>query len=324
MMLKQDILEKLVYFTDEEIDNLNGRNTVDRSIYLSADSHIIDCYKLLEEHQQLGVRKHTRFIEYPMHKHNYIELMYVYGGSMTHIINEQQITIYEGELLLLNQNIEHSIEYCHENDIIFNFIIKPEFLEFLSHMAEEENDVFHFIFSSLYSYDNDGEFLVFKVQNNQKVTSYIESIIISLYEPQLYNDIELKLLVGFLLTELMNHPENIESYTGDSYEKILSSTILKYIITNYQYGSLHELSQLIHQPNYKICKIIKKQTCQTFTELLQNEKLKVAENLLITTSLTMQDIIQEVGYENISYFYRIFKKKYAMTPQMYREKSQQN
>ena len=105
MMLKQDILEKLVYFTDEEIDNLNGRNTVDRSIYLSADSHIIDCYKLLEEHQQLGVRKHTRFIEYPMHKHNYIELMYVYGGSMTHIINEQQITIYEGELLLLNQTL---------------------------------------------------------------------------------------------------------------------------------------------------------------------------------------------------------------------------
>ena len=56
----------------------------------------------------------------------------------------------------------------------------------------------------------------------------------------------------------------------------------------------------------------------------RQEKLKVAENLLITTSLTMQDIIQEVGYENISYFYRIFKKKYAMTPQMYREKSQQN
>ena len=323
-MLKQDILEKLVYFTDEEIDNLNGRNTVDRSIYLSADSHIIDCYKLLEEHQQLGVRKHTRFIEYPMHKHNYIELMYVYGGSMTHIINEQQITIYEGELLLLNQNIEHSIEYCHENDIIFNFIIRPEYLRFLSTMIEDENVVSKFIFDALYSYDNDGEFLVFKVQNNQKVTSYIESIIISLYESQLYNDIELKLLVGILLTELMNHPENIESYTGDSYEKILSSTILKYIITNYQYGSLHELSQLIHQPNYTICKIIKKQTGQTFTELLQNEKLKVAENLLITTSLTMQDIIQEVGYENISYFYRIFKKKYAMTPQMYRAKSQQS
>ena len=74
----------------------------------------------------------------------------------------------------------------------------------------------------------------------------------------------------------------------------------------------------------KINKNKKKQTCQTFTELLQNEKLKVAENLLITTSLTMQDIIQEVGYENISYFYIIFKKKYAMTPQMYREKSQQN
>lgn len=122
----------------------------------------------------------------------------------------------------------------------------------------------------------------------------------------------------------MNHPENIESYTGDSYEKILSSTILKYIVTNFQNGSLNELSEIIHQPNYKICKIIKKQTGQTFTELLQHEKLKTAEKLLITTTLTMQEIIQEVGYENISYFYRLFKKEYKTTPQVYREKSKIN
>lgn len=324
MMIPIHILEQLVSFTEEEMNLLQGKETIDKSIFASELSHVIDYHYLLKENQMFSVRKHTRFCQYPSHRHNYIELMYVYSGRMTHHINEQDITIEKGQLLLLNQNIEHSIDYCDENDIIFNFIIRPEYLRFLSTMIEDENVVSKFIFDALYSYDNDGEFLVFKVQNNQKVTSYIESIIISLYEPQLYNDTELKLLVGILLTELMNHPENIESYTGDSYEKILSSTILKYIITNYQYGSLHELSQLIHQPNYKICKIIKKQTGQTFTELLQNEKLKVAENLLITTSLTMQDIIQEVGYENISYFYRIFKKKYAMTPQMYREKSQQN
>ena len=94
IVLKDEILEKLIYFTEEEMNNLNGMETIDKSIFIDEDSHIIDCYKLLEEHQQLGVRKHTRFIEYPMHKHNYIELMYVYGGSMTHIINEQQITIY--------------------------------------------------------------------------------------------------------------------------------------------------------------------------------------------------------------------------------------
>lgn len=98
--------------------------------------------------------------------------------------------------------------------------------------------------------------------------------------------------------------------------------ILKYIHLNYKEGSLAELSALIHQPNYKICKLIKKQTHQTFTQLLQEEKLKVATHLLVTTNMSMNDLIIEVGYENISYFYRIFKKKYQMTPQDYRRQFQ--
>ncbi len=319
MMLQESILEKLVYFTDEEIDNLNGKNKVDRSIYLNDRSQIIDCYKILDQHQQIGVRKHARFIEYPKHKHNYIELMYVYGGEMTHIIDDQKIVLHEGELLLLNQNIEHSIEYCHENDIIFNFIIKPEFLEFLSMMMEHENDVFNFIFEALYSYENNGEYLVFKLQDNVLVKSYIESIITSLYVPQLNNSLELKLLVGLLLTELMNHPEYIETYQANSYEKLISSTILKYIATSYQEGSLVVLSEMLHLPDYKVCKIIRKQTGQTFKQLVQNERLKNAVHLLKNTHLPVTDIMLEVGYENITYFYKIFKNEFHMTPHVYRE-----
>lgn len=319
MMLQESILEKLVYFTDEEIDNLNGKNKVDRSIYFNDRSQIIDCYKILDQHQQIGVRKHARFIEYPKHKHNYIELMYVYGGEMTHIIDDQKIVLHEGELLLLNQNIEHSIEYCHENDIIFNFIIKPEFLEFLSMMMEYENDVFNFIFEALYSYENNGEYLVFKLQDNVLVKSYIESIITSLYVPQLNNSLELKLLVGLLLTELMNHPEYIETYQANSYEKLISSTILKYIATSYQEGSLAVLSEMLHLPDYKVCKIIRKQTGQTFKQLVQNERLKNAVHLLKNTHLPVTDIMLEVGYENITYFYKIFKNEFHMTPHVYRE-----
>lgn len=316
-MIPKHILEKLVCFTDEEIDNLNGMNMIDKSIFYNQTSNIIDYHQLLEEHQFFSVRKHARFCDYPQHRHNYVELMYVYGGKMTHTINQKEITIYEGELLLLNQNIEHSIQYCHENDIIFNFIIRQEFFQFLSTMLEDDNVVSKFIFDTLYSYDNDGEYLVFKTKDNDKIHSYIESIIINLYEPQLYNELELRFLVGLLLTELMNHPENIESYEG-SYEKVLGSQILKYIVTHYRDGTLTELSKIIHQPDYKICKIIKKQTKKTFTQLLQEEKLKVAEKLLRTTHLSLSNIIEEVGYENVSYFYRIFKKTFHMTPREYR------
>lgn len=320
-MLDIEILEKLVYFTDEEIDNLNGKNIIDKSIYTTQQSSIIDYEKLIFTDQEISVRKHARFCEYPKHRHNYIELMYVYGGEMTHIIDDKEIKLCEGDLLLLNQNIEHAVKYTNENDIIFNFIIKPEFLEFLSTMIDKNSYVSSFIFDALYSYDNVGEYLVFKTQNNVLVRNYIEAIITNIYEPKLNNHLELKLLVGILLAELMDHPESIESYSVNIYEKLVMSSILKYISISYREGSLTQLSKEINIPNYKICKILKKKMGKTFKQLIQDERLKVCTKLLLTTNMPITTIMYEVGYENITYFYDIFKKEYGMTPNEYRIQS---
>ena len=313
-----DIMERLVCFSDEEINNLNGFVGIDKSIFISEQSNVVDADKLLKANQQFAVRKHARFCEYPKHRHNYLEFMYVYGGEMVTIIDDQEIVIKQGELLLLNQNIEHAIKYTNENDIIFNFIIKPEFLEFLSGMAEEQNEVFSFIFDALYSYDNKGEYLIFKVSNNEIVRNHIEAIITNIYQQQLNHSFTLKLLVGLLLTELMNNPHLIETYESNNYNKLVVISILKYITLNYQEGSLSVLAKQIHQPDYKICKLIKEHTGSTFKQLIQEERLKAAANLLKTTSLPIVEIMQEVGYENITYFYKIFKEKFKITPSIYR------
>ena len=297
---------------------INGFVGIDKSIFISEQSNVVDADKLLKANQQFAVRKHARFCEYPKHRHNYLEFMYVYGGEMVTIIDDQEIVIKQGELLLLNQNIEHAIKYTNENDIIFNFIIKPEFLEFLSGMAEEQNEVFSFIFDALYSYDNKGEYLIFKVSNNEIVRNHIEAIITNIYQQQLNHSFTLKLLVGLLLTELMNNPHLIETYESNNYNKLVVISILKYITLNYQEGSLSVLAKQIHQPDYKICKLIKEHTGSTFKQLIQEERLKAAANLLKTTSLPIVEIMQEVGYENITYFYKIFKEKFKITPSIYR------
>lgn len=318
VVIDGNVLEKLVCFTEEEISNLNGYNTIDKSIFLNDNSNVVDCHKLLPKHQKLSVRKHARFIDYPKHKHNYIELMYVYGGKMTHIIDDKEITIHEGELLLLNQNIEHSISYCEENDIIFNFIIKPEFFDFLSSMVDEENKLFDFLFDSLYSRSYDGEYFVFKVAHIETIKTKIEYIIHNVYQPQFNNELTLKLSVGLLLTELMQYPECIESYTEDTYDRFLHNSILKYIKMNYKEGSLAVLSSLLHQPDYKICKLVKKSTGKTFKQLIQDERLENTVKLLKSTKLPINEVMEEVGYENITYFYKLFKERYQMTPHEYR------
>lgn len=76
----------------------------------------------------IGLRKHTRYIEFPKHRHDYMELIYVLSGDITHELNDKVATIGKGQILILNQNIDHSIKYTKSDDIALNFMIHPNYL----------------------------------------------------------------------------------------------------------------------------------------------------------------------------------------------------
>ena len=65
---------------------------------------------------------------------------------------------------------------------------------------------------------------------------------------------------------------------------------------------------------------VKATTGKTFKTLLCERRLDRAAELLISSDLTADEIIRYVGYENSSYFYRAFFKRFEMTPKSYREK----
>ncbi|MCH4207673.1 MAG: AraC family transcriptional regulator [Solobacterium sp.] len=320
-MISNDVLEELEQYTAEEEGFLHGKTGIDRSIFMSETSDVIDCNHILKPDTMLSVRKHARFVDYPMHRHNYIELMYVYQGSMTHHIDGRRIKMKAGELMFLNQSISHSIERCTEQDIIFNFIIRPEFFEYLSSLMDQENELFRFLFKTLYSWDHSGEYLLFKVSGSPEVRTDIEAIIMNLYRPQSNGAFRLKLLVGLLLADLMQKPELAESYSQAGSDSLLSASILEYIVTDYREGSLQKLAGQLKQPEYKLARTIKKSTGQTFKDLVQQVRLEKAAQLLHSTDMSISDILYEVGYDNRSYFYRIFKERYHLTPSDYRNQT---
>ena len=54
---------------------------------------------------------------------------------------------------------------------------------------------------------------------------------------------------------------------------------------------------------------------------LQRKRLNKAVQLLCDTSLPVNDIIAAVGYENNSYFHRVFRERYQLTPKEFRKKN---
>ena len=317
--MRQDIIDKLMELTDEEKEILEGNHSINQSLYTDDKQFIIDSKKILSDDQLINIRKHTRFIEFPAHKHNYIEFNYVYKGKLTEIIHNKKITLEKGEIIFLNKDIIHSIEKSSNDDIIIDFIIKPEFFDFILNLSESDNIIFSFLLKSIYlNKNNKGEYLYFKVSDEKGIQEILEKIIIEIYEPNIMSSTTIKLLVGLLIVELIKKPNNIEVYSEDNYDNLIMIEVLKYIDKNYTNATLFEIAKTLKQPHYKISKLVKKQTNMTFKELLQEKRLNKAKQLLNETDISVVEIISLVGYENLTYFYKIFKEKYGYTPKNYK------
>jgi YesN/AraC family two-component response regulator len=265
------------------------------------------------------VRKHTRFVDFPKHKHDYIEVNYVYHGELRQKVGYEPITLKQGELLFLNQHIEHEIEASSNEDIIINFIIKPEFFEFIFSFLSSDNTISNFIISSLFNNTQNGQYLYFMVSDVDSIQELVQKMILEIMNPTVLSESTIKLYMGLLLIELIKHVDKVQHKEENASLQYLMVESLKYIDEHYQTASLYELAEKLNQTHYSLSKRIKKATNYNFKELLQEKRLTKVKELLDHTEMPITQVIEEVGYDNISYFYRIFKNKYGVTPKPYRE-----
>lgn len=313
-MIKQEILAKLLPITDEEMAILAGEG-VDKSIYTTHGGSVIRSKKLLSEGRLIRARTHTRFVHFPEHTHDFIEAVYMCSGQTTHIINGKKLILKEGELLFLGQNARQEILPAGEKDIAVNFIIQPAFFDkTLEMLGAEETPIKNFLISSLFDSENQS-YLHFKVAGVLPVQNLIENLIWTLISNTTNKRNINQTTMGLLFMQLLNHTDKL-SYESREDKAIMD--IFRYIEGNYKNGSLTEAASLLHYDFYWLSHEIKNRTGKTYTEHLQEKRLSQAAYLLKNTSLSVEEIALAVGYENKSYFHRIFSAKYGTSPKKYR------
>lgn len=316
--MNEQLLQNLRQITPEEQKILAGERKIEKGIYMSAKKNEIDARKLLESGKLISVRTHTRFVHFPEHTHNYVEVIYMCAGSTHHIINGTDVELETGELLFLNQNATQEIFSAGENDIAVNFIILPEFFDYaLKMMAIEENLLRNFVIDCLRGENKSSGFMHFKVSNILPIQNLVENLIWTIQNKQQNKRSINQATMGLLFLQLMNHMDKVET-DGEKTEQKLMMTVLGYIEENYRDGELSELAGRLHYDLYWLSKEIKKQTGKTYTEIVQTKRLSQAAYLLTHTKMSVMDVGMTVGYDNLSYFHRIFQQRYKLTPRKYR------
>lgn len=317
--VQRELLEQLREITEEERRILNGEAEVDRDLYTSGSDFTIDSNKMLEEGKLIAIRTHTRFVHFPLHRHNYVEVLYVCEGTLTNIIDGKQVIVRKGELLFLNQFTHHEILAAGRSDIAINFMVLPEFFDVAYSMAGNNNVLADFLVNVLRRDNQQGEYLHFKVSEVLQIQNLLENMIYSLVTGRGDQNRINQTTMGLIFLYLLDSVQYAEMRVPNQYENMISMTTLDYIEQNYKTATLTELCVRLHLPMHVLSKMIKKNTGFNFKELLQRKRMNKAIELMCETELPISDIIAAVGYENGSYFHRVFREKYHVTPRAFRE-----
>lgn len=310
------ILERLCAITREEQSILDGRKSIDRDLYMQGQDNTVNSRKLLSSGKLITLRPHTRFIDFPAHRHDYVEMIYMCQGTTVHFVNGKAIHLKQGELLLLNQSALHQIQCAALEDVAVNFIILPDFFSTtLSLIGEEETPLRRFLVDCLCGQNTGHNYLHFQISQVKPLQNLIENLIWALLWETPNRRKVSQMTMATLFIQLMG---NMDSLMTDNQEDAAVLQVLRYVESAYITGSLSEIAATLHYDVCWLSREIKRKTGKTYTQIIQDKRLAQAAFLLKNTDRNVSDISLAVGYENISYFHKIFSEAFGKSPRQYR------
>ncbi len=282
-------------------------------------------HTLLRENETIYINKVVEPVSQPAHYHDFLELEYVISGKGIHRVGNVEIEVGSGYVFFTNFDTPHCFLSQSEKDpiILYNCVFQPETL---SNVGLD--------FASFVSVANDRLFKIIFPQES-KDTSYLgvfdytfelKHIFETMFheytaQKEGYNSVLLGCLIQLLICFMRLYETQYTHSTSHSIKEKYLTNILQYIQTHYTESlSLQELASIaLLSPNY-LCKVFKDVTGRSISEYIQQLRLKKVCDLLETYDYSLEEIAQEVGYQNAGYLSRVFKKEYGQTPSEYRRK----
>lgn len=269
-----------------------------------------DCFVIID-------RTKTNFT-YPVHIHPEYEMNFIENSKgARRIVGDSIEEIDDLELCLIgNDKLEHGwIDYNCDSNNIHEVTIQFHRELFLESLLNKKQ--FH---SLSIMFENAKKGIVFSRPVIEKVKGRILAL------AQNTNGFLAVMELIMILYELSNDP-NSRMLSNSTFTKDTDSTesrrvqkVISYLQSNYQNEvRLNDVAGFIGMSEAAFSRFMKKRTGRNFIEYLNDLRLGIASRQLVNTSKSIAEISYESGFNNISNFNRLFKKRKGVTPKEFRE-----
>lgn len=255
--------------------------------------------------------------ELPEHTHSYFEIIYVLSGTCTHSVNGNMETLQAGDLCILPPPTRHT-QFKNSGSVSAKLLVLPTYFNRICPgLLQKGNALGTFLTNCIYSQNNE-EYLLIHTGQNSPVRAEILEIGQEALNGDVYSDLIISGLFMSLLVRLCrDYQVDLKSVPS----RDIVHEILDILQNEYANITLESLANRLHYSVPYCSKYIKKLFGCNFSYLLRWCRFQIAENYLVNSTLTVNQISKIIGYENPENFMRAFKNQYHMTPTQYREKN---
>ncbi|MBC8079158.1 MAG: helix-turn-helix transcriptional regulator [Gorillibacterium sp.] len=241
------------------------------------------------------------------HKHDDLcEIIYISKGEGLFIIGNNTYKAIHGDILIYNQGVIHEEQSNPNNPLktyfcgigslyiqdMFEGCLVPDNLEPVIHAGSYSFQIENYL-STIFE-EMKSQVLGYELVCQNALISLIISVI------------------RILNSQYIAKP----SIDSDS----LGYKIKEFIDKNYTRNiPLNEIANQLYLSPHYLSHIFKEEIGNSPINYLIQRRIGEAQKLLLNTDLTVQEISQEVGYENANYFSMIFKKVTGKSPSLYRK-----
>lgn len=255
------------------------------------------------------------------HVHPEIEIIYMIKGSMTFWISGTNVVVSKGKILIINSMAVHASEMADDT------YAKMCLLQFKPDVIYSSGNFSEFKYLAPFLQVNELNFQI--IDSNlsddfQELTKSLNEIVVEFTKKRIAYELSIKSIIYRVLTILYRNGIFNFDIMSNFYKKKENfkrlEPVISYVESSYKDDiTLEKACEILGLNYYYFCRMFKKTTGNTFIQYLNFVRISVAEKLLLTSDMSITDIIFETGFSSLSYFNRTFKKFKGCSPSEYKK-----
>lgn len=242
-----------------------------------------------------------------IHFHKYYEIEFIFDGTGIHYLNGNSIPINRGYISLITPKDFHSFHLKEQEELkVFNIAFTN---------ANVSKDLFEKILQLPYSIQG-----TLDEQTTYSLLYLFDLLFREFKNPSDNFQFIQRSLLDSIVSVIFGHIP-FDNSQNIQYSKTVNEVLqcIEKEFTNPDL-SLLAISENLHKTQNYLGRIIKTYTGLTFNQYINQKRLDFAKHLIKNKKLSIHNIAEQSGFSSTSYFIKLFKKEYGMTPNEYKFK----